>query len=154
MNFSYHRSLSPLMWVFVALASIELVAVHLFLALKWPWLAWPLSVLTLMSLLWLVRLIRSFRSLPHRLEAGQLTLHLGSLRSLEVPLDAIHSVRAAWASGEHEEPGTARFSLIAYPNRLLDLAEPLPGRRGGIKRVAITLDDPATFDLALADARK
>jgi hypothetical protein len=42
-TFAYHRGVAPMAWVLFGLASIELVVVHLLVALRWPWLAWPLD---------------------------------------------------------------------------------------------------------------
>lgn len=149
MTFAYHRTLSPPMWVFVGLASIELLAVHLFVSLKWPWLAWPLSLLTLLSILWFVRTIRSFRQRPHRLTDDELQLHLGSMRSLALPRSAIAGVRGVRDGTEVKASDTADFHLISYPNRIVDLRQPVRNGRRETARIALALDDPAAFDLAL-----
>ena len=94
-TFSYHRAVAPMMWAFASLATIELVVVHLVVALRWPWIGWPLSALTLASLVWLVLWIRSFSKLPHRLEEHSLHLHAGTLRHVAIPLADIDSVAAA-----------------------------------------------------------
>jgi len=137
------------MWAFVGLAMIELMAVHLFVALKWHWLAWPLSAVTLLSIVWLVRLIRSFRTRPHELNGDRLHLHIGSLRSIDVLLGNIAGVRPVSDSAELKAPGTAKFSLLSYPNRIVDLRQPITFWRRSTRRIALALDDPAAFDLAL-----
>ncbi len=149
MTFAYHRTLAPPMWVFVGLATIELLAVHLFVSLKWPWLAWPLSIVTLLSILWFVRMIRSFRQRPHRLTDEELQLHLGRMRSLAVPRSTIVAVRAVSDGAEVKAKDTADFHLISYPNRIVDLKEPIWNGRRKTARIALALDDPAAFDLAL-----
>lgn len=137
------------MWAFVGLASIELLGVHLFAALKWPRLAWPMSAVTLLSIIWLVRLIRSFRTRPHELSDEALQLWLGNLRSLRVSRDVIARVRPVTDSAEVKAAGTAKLSLLSYPNRIVDLKEPVSFWGRSTHRIALALDDPAAFDLAL-----
>lgn len=148
-TFDYHRSVAPMMWAFVGLATIEGLAVHLLLSLRWPWMAWPLSLLSVSVVAWLVVLIRSFERLPHALSHDVLTLRAGRLRSLRVQRSDIAGVRDHWDVGEHTEADTANLAFIAYPKRIIDLKTPMIGRRGLIRRIAIALDDPAAFDTAL-----
>jgi len=79
-TFANHRGVVPVLWVFVALASIELVAVHLILATRWPTLAWWLSIVTAASIVWLVSWALSWKRRPHELHVAHLRLHMGSLR--------------------------------------------------------------------------
>lgn len=149
MEFAYHRSIAPMMWAFVTLASVELLVVHLFLALKWPAIAWPLSALTFGSILWFVALIRSFKRRPHRLEGGRLLLSMGRLRSIEVPMGQVKAVRPVGSAADIKPAGTANLALIAHPNRLIDLEPPIERKGRRISRIALVLDDPAAFDLAM-----
>lgn len=147
--FSYHRSIAPMMWVFVGLASTELVVVHFLLALWRYDVALVVSALTLPTLLWLLALIASFRRLPVQLMTDRLIMRIGRLRSIEVPLTRIVGIRSKWSSEDLKANGVANLALIAYPNVLLDLAEPVTTRRGAVSAVAHTLDDPASFRSAL-----
>lgn len=149
MTFAYHRTLSPPMWAFVGLGILELLAVHLFVSLKWPAAAWPLSAVTLLSIVWFVRLIRAFKQRPHRLGDDQLRVNLGTMRSLTVPRSAIAAVRGVTDSAEVKAKDTADFHLISYPNRIVDLSEPLVHGRRSVRRIALALDDPDAFDLAV-----
>jgi hypothetical protein len=135
--------------VFTSLAVTELLVVHLFLALKWPWLAWPLSATSLLGVAWLIGTIRSFRRMPHELADGVLRLHVGRLRSVSVPLSQVAGVRGVVDGAEVKAHDTAKLSLISYPNRMVDLTEPLHFRRRAVQRIALALDDPAAFDLAM-----
>jgi hypothetical protein len=139
-----------MLWVFFGLACTELLVVHLVLVLRWPRAAWPLSGLTLLSILWLVGWIRSWPRLPHRLQDGVLRLHFGSLRHIDVPLGQIARARGV-ADGDLRAPDVLNLVPIAHPNRILDLAEPLAGSKP-IRHIAIRLDDVAGFDAALGDA--
>lgn len=147
-TFANHRGVVALLWVFFGLASLEMLAMHLFVSLKWPAAAWPLTGATLLSIVWLVRWIRSWPRLPHELRGGVLTLHMGSLRHYAVPVATIAGVRTTVSNAVLKAPGTVNLVPIAYPNRIVDLTEPLPGRRA-VSHIAVRLDDPAAFDVAM-----
>jgi hypothetical protein len=149
-TFSGHRGITPMLWTFAALATIELLVVHLFVALKWPALAWGISLFTALSLVWLVRFITSFKRCPHVVETERVLLRMGSLRTVDIPLDRIGAVRASWPSGAEKALGTANLVPVAFPNRLLDIHPAMTGRRGrALTAVAIRVDDPDAFDAAL-----
>jgi hypothetical protein len=138
-----------MLWVFVALAACEMLLVHLFVALRWPAVGWPLSLLSVGSLLWFIFWIRSFRQKPHSLSTGELHLNTGSLRTLPVPISAIECVSSSWGSGEHKSKGATNVVPLAYPNRMLRLRHPIETRKGLCDRIAFRVDDPATFDAAM-----
>ncbi len=148
--FENHRGVTPLLWVFTSLACLELLGVHLFLSLTWPWLAWPLTALSGVTIFWLVRWIRSWKRLPHRLSGDALTLHMGSLRSMTVPLAKIEMIHTLVSDAVMKTPGTVRLVPVAYPNRLIRLTAPLADRRK-TRQIAIRLDDPAAFDAAMGE---
>lgn len=148
-TFANDRGVTPMLWVFSALAVIEMIVMHLFVALKWPWIGWPLTALSALSVGWLVLWIRSWRRLPHELEDDVLTLHMGSLRSVRLPLSHIAAVTPSMA--DLRAPGTRNLVPIAYPNRMIVLAAPSAGRRPA-GRYAVRIDDAAAFDAALAAA--
>jgi hypothetical protein len=137
------------LWVFTSLAVTELLVVHLFLALKWPWLAWPLSATSLLGIGWLVGTIRSLRQLPHELAGEKLCLRAGRLREIVLRRDQVVRVRGVVDGSEVKARDTANLALISYPNRIVHLTEPLLVRRRQVRRIALALDDPVAFDLAL-----
>jgi len=156
LSFSYYKSVAPMMWVFVALASIELLAGHLLLALWSSTAAWILSAAALATMVWIVALIRSFRTRPVLLEGDRLVLRIGSLRSVSIGLGNLAAVRTSWPSGFLDDRSVLNLALISYPNLLFDLAQPLPPRRGGkgrIMHVAHKLDDPDRLAAALERVR-
>jgi len=150
-TFANHRGVAPLLWVFVVLASIELLAGHLLVGLKWPRGAWFLSGITALSLVWLVHWIASWKRLPHVLEGDRLRLYMGSMRKVNISLSEIACIRTAFTADELKRKGTLNLVPLAFPNRLIELREPLPGRRRA-NRIAIRLDDPQTFDIELGKA--
>ena len=138
-----------MLWVFAALAVIELLVVHLFVSLKWPSAAWALTIVTGLSVLWLVRWITSFKRLPHSIDGNLLRLHFGSLKTLYIRLDQIAEVRSTWESGAHGARRAINLVPVAHPNRMLALDPPLPGKRGPKCQIFLRVDDPAAFDRAL-----
>lgn len=148
-TFANHRGVVPMLWVFAGLAVLEMLAVHLFVALKWPAIGWPLTILSGLSIIWLVGWIRSWSRLPHELLPDRLRLHMGSLRSIDVPLAQIAAIEAAPSLDRIREVRARKLVPLAHPNRLILLSVPLPDRRG-TRAIAILVDDPASFDQALA----
>lgn len=149
LRFHYHCSIAPMMWVLVALSSLELVVVHFLLALWQPWVAVTASILTLASIVWIVRLILSFRRLPVLIEGDELVMRAGWLREHRVPLGRIAGLRDTWTADELKQRHVSNLALIAYPNVWLDLDQAVPGRRASITAIAHKLDDPASFRLAV-----
>jgi hypothetical protein len=146
--FSYHRSIAPMMWVFVGLVSIELLVVHALLSHWYPIVALILSALTLVSILWLVGAIRSFRRMPVLIEADMLVMRVGWLKSYRVPLAEIAGLRDSWTGEELNSRRVGNLALIAWPNIWVDLARPI-GRRQ-VVAIAHKLDDPAALRAALS----
>ena len=101
------------------------------------------------GLVWLIGWIRSWARLPHVLVDGQLHLHMGSLRHVTVPVAQVARVVRQVDAARLAQPGTRKLVPLAFPNRIIELTEPLQGRRA-IRALAIRLDDPADFDSALA----
>lgn len=135
-----------MMWALFALSLIELVVVHIFVALKWPVIGWTLTTISALGAIWLVWWIFSLKRLPHELRDGALTLRLGTLKSVEVALDNVSAIKSTWEQGAHDDKASLNLAAIAYPNRCLDLKEPI---EKGKARVFIRCDDPASFDLVM-----
>lgn len=148
-EFSYHRAVAPMMWVFVALASVELVVSHLLVGLFLGWIAaLVLSVLTLASIVWLVSAIAAMRRLPVTLDTDRLVMRAGTLKTIAVPIASIAGLRREWREDALKAEGVRNLALIAHPNVIVDLDPPLPGRKP-IRAVAHRLDDPAAFARAI-----
>ena len=148
-SFSYGRGIAPMMWVFVALASIELLVVHFLLWFWVPTVAMVLSALTIASIIWIVLLIRSFARLPVRLDCERLIMRVGSLRSVELPIDQVAGLRSDFTAETLKERGVLNLALIAWPNIFVELDPPVKQGRRQIRAVAHKLDDSAAFTAAL-----
>lgn len=138
-----------MLWVFAGLAVLELLAVHLFVSLKWPMVGWPLTVISALSIIWLIAWIRTWSRFPHELLPDRLRLHMGSLRTLDVPLAQIAAIEVSPSLDRIREVRARNLVPLAHPNRLIHLSTSLPDRRS-TKAIAIRVDDPAAFDKALA----
>jgi hypothetical protein len=141
--FPYYRSQAPMLWVFMALASIELFAVHLLVSLWSVTAAWILSAMSLLTILWIAALIRSFRGFPVEVGPDAVLLRLGRMREIRLALSNVESVRTHFPGEALKAEGVFDLALMAYPNILFELAEPVPGRpRKLIRAIAHRLDDP------------
>lgn len=149
-TFGYHRAIAPMLYVLAALMTIEMVVVHALLAIWWPRIAVVLSAVSLLSLAWLVRLIRSFRHMPVLIGDGRLVMRVGTLRRIDVPLAAISGLRAdGWSAADMKARGVANLAMIAFPNVVVDLNAPIMTPRGARTAIAHRLDDPVAFAAAL-----
>lgn len=148
--FSYSRALAPLLWVFVAIMTLELAVVHLLVAALWSHVAAAiLSVISLLTLIWTIALIRSLDRLPVLVDGMGVTMRLGRVTSKYVPAANIAGLRTSWPGEALKQQGVLNLALINYPNLMLDLDPPLPGRRSPIIAIAHRLDDPAGFTAAV-----
>jgi hypothetical protein len=151
LRFDYHRSVAPMLWVFFGLACTELLVVHSLLALWWPRLAFAVSAVTLLSIIWLARAIASFRSRPVLLQPDDLVMRVGRLREVVVPLDQLAGLRESWTGDDLNKRSVLNLALIAYPNVVIDLAEPIVNRWRTVAAIAHRFDDPVAFTTALRD---
>ena len=117
-GFTYHRLVSPMMWAFLCLALIEITVVHLLVSIWSSTAAWILSILSDVSLLYLLGLISSLRRFPVFLDDDNVRIRAGILYDFSIPLSSIVSVSAAVASEDLQKPGTLKTSILAYPNVL------------------------------------
>ncbi|TCP32693.1 hypothetical protein [Sphingomonas sp. BK235] len=149
MTFSYHRGIAPMLWVLACLATIELLVTHALLSVWFPRIALALSALSLVALVWLCRAIASLRRRPVLVAAEQVVLRAGSFRSVVIARGAIAAVRLSGLDAATvKRRDVLNLALIAFPNVLVTLRAPLPGRRA-ISAIAHRLDDPAAFAAAL-----
>ena len=151
--FSYSRALAPPMWAFACIMTVELIVAHLLVSALWSRTAAAiLSTLSLMVLAWTVSFIFSLKRLPVVVAGDEVTMRVGRLKSLAVPLGAIAGVRTAWPSEALKQRAVLNLALINYPNVMLDLDPPLVTRRRTLRAIAHRLDDPAGFVAAIGKA--
>jgi hypothetical protein len=150
LRFGYSRSLAPTMWVFVALAAIELFVVHFLVSIWSVTAALILSVLTLAAMAWLVALVLSFKRRPVIVERGVLLFRTGTLMSMRVDPADVAAVRRDFSSEALKRRGVLDFAMLSYPNILVELRRPVQrGRKRPVDGLAHCLDDPDGFAVAL-----
>lgn len=145
-EFHYSQGVAPMMWVLSALSLLELVAVHFLVAFKWPYIGWPLTILSAIGAVWILLWIRSFKARPHCLDDEALVLNLGSLKSVRIELANIARVSRAFEPGALDQKGIINLAGVAHPNRAIELIAPLTK---GQRRVFFRVDQPEDFDRAL-----
>ncbi len=148
--FAYHRAVAPMMWVLVAIAGVEFVVVHVLIAMWRPAVAIVLSLVSLTSIAWLILQIRSFARLPVEIGGGRLLMRVGRIRAIETDLANVAGLRDHWDAKAIKHRSVLNLAMIAYPNVVVDLIEPVRvGRNRVVSAVAHRLDDPAAFVAAL-----
>lgn len=150
LTFAYSRAVAPMIWVLLALATLELGVVHLPVALWSPAVALVLSVMSLAEIGWLLLAVRSFRRLPVRLDADGVLMRVGTLKSVAIPLTAIAGVRGEAPRSEVRARTTVNLALLAWPNTIIELREPI-GKRRTVTTIAHRLDYPAAFAARLRE---
>lgn len=151
LQFAYHRGIAPMLWVLIGLSAIELGVVHALLAFWNGWGALVVSLMTASAMVWLVALVRSMPRLPVLLDAERLVLRIGSLRRFDILLKDIAAVRTSWESRAEKAKTVSNLALIAYPNVMIDLRQPVVSGRRTITTVAHRMDDLPGFLTALND---
>ncbi|MFD1951425.1 hypothetical protein ACFSGX_11680 [Sphingomonas arantia] len=135
-----------MLWVMLVLSLIEMGVVHALVAMWWPAFAVGLSLVSMAAVVWIVRLIVSLRTRLPEVRDGVLTMRAGVLGVVAIPVAAIGGLRADWSAATLRAPGVVNLALMAWPNIVIDLAEPVVGRRGrAVQAVAHKLDDPDAF---------
>jgi hypothetical protein len=152
LEFSYHRSIAPTLGVLLALALIETLVLHVAAMALWGWrVAAVLAVLDVAAIGALVSLLWSIRRMPVVLGADRLTLRLGWLKTIVVPIMSVSALRSDWDAATLKRPGVVNLALANWPNVLVELAPPVRWRRSQVSSIAHKLDDPDHFAAALHD---
>lgn len=107
--------------------------------------------MTASAMVWLVALVRPMPRLPVLLDAERLVLRIGSLRRFDILLKDIAAVRTSWESRAEKAKTVSNLALIAYPNVMIDLRQPVVSGRRTITTVAHRMDDLPGFLTALND---
>lgn len=149
--FSYHKALAPLLWVFAVIMTAELLVTHLLVSALWSkGAALIFSALSLAALVWTIWFIRSLKRRPVLVDAAGVTMRIGSLKAVRVPVGRIAGLRTSWPREELKQRGVLNFGLINYPNVMLDLDPPVPSGKRPLIAIAHRLDDPGAFAAAVA----
>lgn len=151
--FSRHRYEFPLLGMFGVIALIELVVVHLLVAQWSVTAATILSALTLLAMVQLGWLMRCMALRPTLVDRESILVRHGGRGEILVPMAAIESIEDVSFAPEEKGLATFRASLLAQPNVVLRLREPLAVGKRRVSTIALRLDDGHGFMREVA-ARK
>lgn len=147
-GFAYHKHLTPMAVTLLVLQGIEVAVHHLLLAHWSAFAAYVLFVVSDVGLVYMLALIKSFRLRPVLLTPEGVRVRSGLLIDRFVPYAAIASLETGFDSALVKDKATLNAGLLAWPNLVLRLNAPLPGRRPRTA-IAFRLDDPEPFVRAL-----
>lgn len=158
--FSLHRrsGLVPLLVALTAVAVVELVVAHLLLHGWSPRAAWIASVPSALGVLWLVGFTRAIVLRPVLVEPGRVVARGGVQWTVELPLPLVARADTGRVRAPHRRaPEHLQLAGLGTPTALLTLREPVTargayGRERVVRTIALTVDDPADFRVALARA--
>lgn len=149
-DFAYHRSIAPTLGVLLGLAIVETAVLHIVAMALWGWrVAVALAVLDLSFVVALIGLLRAIRRYPVSIADGVLTMRVGRLKIIPIPLDRIGGLRAQWDAAALKQRGVANLAIATWPNVMIDLTKPVRVGRREIHAVAHKLDDVAAFTDAI-----
>jgi len=149
-RFSRHRYELPLLAVFLCLALLELLTVHLLVSMWSSTAAWILTVLTAAAVLQVVLLIRGMVRHPTEIDERSIHVRYGASGHVVVPLATVERVENIAFAPEVKGRGVFRASLIASPNVAVHLKQPVIVRKRRVSTITLRLDDPSGFLAELA----
>lgn len=149
LGFSYHRHLQPMMIAMLLLSCIEIGVTHL-LVMHWNrTLALVLFAISVVSLVYLIGLIKSLRLAPVLLTETGVRVRAGMLVDRTIPYAAVRAVQVHPDGETVRAPDSWNVALLAWPNLMLCLDPPLPPRsrwrREPVRTIALRLDEPGPF---------
>jgi hypothetical protein len=159
--FTYRSARSGALSAGLALAvCVESVVLHLWLAARYPTLAWTLTALSVLTLAYLAIEYRAWGRDAVQLTREGLALRVPGRAAARVPFTALVSAAAAtWRElPDAPDAGYLNVTSPAEPNVLLTFAAPVPVRVAGglvtrrVARLGLHLDEPEAFLQALARA--
>ncbi|WP_420136423.1 hypothetical protein [Sphingomonas sp.] len=153
LTFSYYRSIAPTLTMLLGLAIAETLVVHLLAAALWGMtVAIILGLLDISVVFGLIALLRAIRANPVTLADGILTMRLGRMIVLDIPIDQIAGFRDSWDAQLLKRRDVRNMALAAWPNILIELKTPIRTRRREISMVAHRIDDAGALRAALTRA--
>jgi hypothetical protein len=153
-GFACHSQTSPMLWVLLVLQAIELSVTHLLISHWSERAAIVLSLLTGVGIVYLIGFIRSLRLHPILLTAEGLHIRTGLLLQRFVRYEDLAEVAAFPASEAVKAADTLNMAVLAWPNMIVRLRQPLHRPRllrprPPIAAIAFRPDRPDEFLAAL-----
>ena len=145
----------PVLWTFIGVSTVELVAVHLLL--PWPGVRVVVDVLGAWGLLWMVGLTAALSIRPHVIDGSVVRIRSGTAAEVTVPWDTVAGVavrrrmreKSRGIQLDRHEAGAVLNLVAGNPTnvdlalRPLDLA--LPDGSETVSAVRLYCDDPGAF---------
>lgn len=155
MNFTYHKKLSPIVGVILALACVETIVLHIIAMAFWGWnVAIVIGLLDLSLVVMLYRMIRSFRLNPITIRDNIVTMRTGGRMGVPIVIDEIKDFRTTWSGDDLKAHHVLNMALAAWPTVMFDLKTPIIRRGKSITAIAHCVDDPERFQLAVRQANQ
>ena len=136
-----------------ALASIEIFVIHLVVGRWSHGGALALTSVGALMIVYMVGLARSLRRMPSLITPERLIVRLGHFRRVEIPYEAITTVRRS-DRGEKAPAGSLDLAPMSAPNLIIGLKSEretvgLGGRVRRYTQIALRMDDAAAFERSL-----
>ena len=156
--FSYAKEVTPLLWVFIFVSSLEVPVVHLLV--PWEPVKLALLVVGIWGVVWMLGYLASFRVFQHLLGADGLRIRSGTDVDILLPWFAIAGVRAARGGAErdrvHADQGVLRVPVLKRTQVVVTLRAPTSVRlrdrtEDEITEVRFSADAPRAL-VSAADA--
>ncbi|WP_438731420.1 hypothetical protein ACR9YC_06470 [Parasphingorhabdus sp. DH2-15] len=119
--YHYHQAVAPMLWVLLGLSLIELLVMHFLISFWSEIAAIILSVITFISIVWLVRFLLSLKKYPVLLTYDSVVMRIGNRQSYTVPIADIAKLRTEITADALKGKDVANLALLAHPNLMIDL---------------------------------
>lgn len=78
-------------WLWIGASVVEMAVVHFIV--PWPWVRWPLLVVSIWGLLWMLGFLAGLIIYPHLIEPTRVRIRNGHTVEVIVPISSINDVR-------------------------------------------------------------
>lgn len=135
LSFSYVNIVRGTIWLWIGASALEMVAVHFIV--PWPWVRWPLLIVSIWGLIWMFGFLAGQIVYPHLVEPHRLRVRNGHTVDAVVPISSIESVRTMVRS----RPSSKTITLDEDDRNHLYIAV------SGQVNIHITMSEPIQVDL-------
>lgn len=158
--FSTHRrtGTTAILATLMAATVVEAVPLHFLLRTWTPRLAWLLTALSALALVWILGLLRSVQLRPVLLDAERLVVRAGIRWSVAIPREAIAGVEVGHLKLPRGDARLLRATIATQPNVVVHLRAPVPAigmygtSREELTTIAFAVDDRHGLAAALTSA--
>ena len=146
MDFTYHKKLSPIVGMLLALACAETIVIRIIATAAWGWkIAIAIGLVDISLIIVLVRMIRSFRKYPITLRNGVVTMKTGRRLHVATLVNNIAAFRTTWSADDLKARLVLNMALSAWPTIVFDLKTSFQRRGKSMTTIAHCVDEPEKF---------